>query len=158
MISKFCQRIAAKIKKNYCDAPSKHSYKLMQIRAIGRATPQGGVLSSLLWDLVAHWLLVILEQNWCEVIAYADDIVLVVSGRFVNTINDRMQLALRSVCMWESDRGWKQATDFSYTEIKWHGTETRTKGTLSRAHPGWETVFEIEYHWQNQKCFQCLVC
>ena len=55
--------------------------------------------------LVMNELLLILQQNGCEAISYADDIVLVISGRFVNTIRDMMQLALRSVCMLASDRG-----------------------------------------------------
>ena len=44
-------------------------------------------------------VLVILEQNGCEAVAYADDIILVISGRFVDIIRDIMQLALKSVCV-----------------------------------------------------------
>ena len=78
----------------------------------------------------------VLQQNGCEAIAYADDIVLPISGRFVNIIRDRMQLALRSICVRASDRGLginpvktlvkstREVTDFSSTEIEKDGTET----------------------------------
>ena len=39
-----------------------------QNRTIGRGTPQGRVLSTLLWNLVMNKLLVILEKNGCEAI------------------------------------------------------------------------------------------
>ena len=89
-------------------------------------------------------LLVMLEQNWCEPITYADDIILVISYRFIDTIIDRMQLALRSVCVWASDRGENgsstlhekiEATAFSSTETEQDGTETQGGDVHSRTYP-----------------------
>lgn len=48
---------------------------------------------------------VILERDKCKDVAYADNIVLNVSSRFVDTIRYRVQVALSRVSGWVSDRG-----------------------------------------------------
>ena len=50
-------------------------------------------------------LLVILEIVRWRAIAYVDDVVLIISGRFVGIIRDRMQLAIGKVREWASGRG-----------------------------------------------------
>ena len=52
-------------------------------REVGKETPQGEVLSPLLWNLVINTLLVMLENVGCRTILYRDDVVLAVSGTFV---------------------------------------------------------------------------
>ena len=42
-------------------------------------------------------LLMMLENVGCRAISYVDNVVLTISGRFVGTIRDRMQLALGKV-------------------------------------------------------------
>ena len=64
-------------------------------RRIGRRTPQGGALSPILCNLVMNKLLVMLERVGRGAIAYADDAVLTILGRFPGTLRDRMQLTMK---------------------------------------------------------------
>jgi ribonuclease HI len=69
-----------------------------------RGCPQGGVLSPLLWSLVVDSLLVTLDQGPYHVQGYADDIALVVQGKFPETLTDIMNEGLRLInewCNWE---------------------------------------------------------
>ena len=65
-----------------------------------KGCPQGGVLSPLLWSLVVDDLLVSLELLGFEVIGFADDIVIVVRGKFDSIISERMQTALNFTLQW----------------------------------------------------------
>jgi hypothetical protein len=56
--------------------------------------PQGGVLSPLLWNLVADRLLVETNDLGFRTFGYADDIVIIVQGKFVHTVRELMQGAL----------------------------------------------------------------
>lgn len=46
-------------------------------------------------------LKMMLEYVGCGTIAYADDLVLTISGSFAGTVSDRLQLALNKVGEWE---------------------------------------------------------
>ncbi|XP_017465837.1 PREDICTED: uncharacterized protein LOC108358852 [Rhagoletis zephyria] len=70
------------------------------LRLAHRGTPQGGVLSPLLWLLVANELLGKFEGKAPRLIAYADDIAIVVTGKFLDTISNVMESALRVVHRW----------------------------------------------------------
>lgn len=65
-----------------------------------RGCPQGGVLSPLLWSLVVDELLDNLERRGFEVVGYADDVVIIVRGKFEDVIFERMQLALDHTFSW----------------------------------------------------------
>lgn len=65
-----------------------------------RECPQGGVLSPLLWSLVVDELLDSLERRGFEVVGYADDVVIIVRGKFEDVIFERMQLALDHTFSW----------------------------------------------------------
>ena len=67
---------------------------------ISRGCPQGGVLSPLLWCLVADDLLVRLSGGGVFIQGYADDICLLMVGKFPNTVLGLMQWALSSVEIW----------------------------------------------------------
>ncbi|CAH1974332.1 unnamed protein product [Acanthoscelides obtectus] len=67
---------------------------------VARGCPQGGVLSPLLWCIVVNELLVRLNSMGVYVQAYADDVSIVVRGRFCRTVSEIMQGALRSVESW----------------------------------------------------------
>ena len=69
-------------------------------RIPARGCPQGGVLSPLLWILVADSLLKRLSDLGFESIGYADDFVILSKGRFATTVYDRMQVALKAVEEW----------------------------------------------------------
>ena len=63
-------------------------------RQVKRGTPQGGVLSPLLWLLVVDEILVKLERKGVTVIAYADDIAILVTGKFLDTLSELIESAL----------------------------------------------------------------
>jgi hypothetical protein len=68
-------------------------------RSVGVSTgcPQGGVLSPLLWCLVVIELLARLNEGGVYTRGYADDICLLVVGKFPNTVTGLIQWALHTV-------------------------------------------------------------
>ena len=65
-----------------------------------RGCPQGGVLSPLLWCIVVDRLLKNLQSLGYEVIGFADDVVIIVRGKFDKIIWDRMQSAFNYTLSW----------------------------------------------------------
>ena len=65
-----------------------------------RGCPQGGVLSPLLWSLVVDDLLKNLTAKGFEVIGFADDVVILVRGKYDHIISNRMQQALNYILEW----------------------------------------------------------
>lgn len=65
-----------------------------------RGCPQGGVLSPLLWSLVVDELLTELQNGKFTVIGYADDIAVFVTGKFDDTVRDRMKEAIGIIMKW----------------------------------------------------------
>ena len=74
-------------------------------KQVNRGTPQGGVLSPLLWNVVVNKLLTDLEGEGCRVIAYADDIVVTSTGKFPETTRDLVQRSLNKVSSWSTKCG-----------------------------------------------------
>jgi len=74
-------------------------------RQVVRGTPQGGVLSPLLWNIVINRLLLQLEKEGIGVVAYADDVAIAVSGKHLSTIKEVMQNALSIIAKWASSCG-----------------------------------------------------
>lgn len=69
-------------------------------RVVGGGCPQGGILSPLLWNLTVDSLLKELKDDGYHIIGFADDVTILVRGKFLSTIYDRMQRALRTVERW----------------------------------------------------------
>ena len=69
-------------------------------RRTTKGCPQGGVLSPLLWSLVVDELLQKLTEQGFEVVGFADDVVILVRGKFDSTISNRMQIALNYTLNW----------------------------------------------------------
>ena len=46
-------------------------------RNVKKGTPQGGVISAFLWVTVVNNLLKFMESNWYNIIAYADDVAII---------------------------------------------------------------------------------
>jgi hypothetical protein len=65
----------------------------------------GGVLSPLLWKMVGDSLLNRLGDCNCFVQGFADDVVILISGKFLSTICDLMQRALNCVRKWCGEIG-----------------------------------------------------
>ena len=70
-----------------------------------RGCPQGGVLSPPLWCLVVNDLLEELQREGIHVYGYADDIVIVAGGRFLSTLRDLMEYALKITYRWCKTKG-----------------------------------------------------
>ena len=74
-------------------------------RAVNRGTPQGGAISPVLWLIVMDKILRTLDSSGVKVVAYADDLVILVSGMFLSIMSDIMEGALRKVCLWAARCG-----------------------------------------------------
>ena len=59
----------------------------MAIKRVVSGTPQGGVLSSLLWLLVINRMLKMFDGTPSKLIAYADDVAIVVTGKCLSTLS-----------------------------------------------------------------------
>ena len=74
-------------------------------RKVTRGTPQGGVLSPLLWILAINPLLKTLSLQGIDVVAYADDVMLLTSGKYPEILRDLLQNGLNYTLKWASDCG-----------------------------------------------------
>jgi hypothetical protein len=70
-----------------------------------RGCPQGGVLSPLLWCLLVNDLLEDLQREGFHVNGYAADITIVAGGRFLTTLRDLMEHALKITYRWCMTKG-----------------------------------------------------
>jgi hypothetical protein len=61
---------------------------------------QGGVLSPLLWSLIMDDLLWGLNNNGYYTAGYADDIAILLNGKFAQTVPEVLQTALCTVQQW----------------------------------------------------------
>jgi hypothetical protein len=73
--------------------------------AVSRGCPQGGVLSPLLWCLVVDDLLARLSGGGVYAQGYEDDICLLATGKFPNTVSGLIQWALGTVEEWCGELG-----------------------------------------------------
>lgn len=72
---------------------------------VNRGTPQGGVLSPLLWLLVVNDVLQDFDSRSTKVVAYADDVVIMVSGLFPQTLCEIMERELNVLKRWATSCG-----------------------------------------------------
>ena len=78
---------------------------------VSRGVPQGGVLSPLLWNMVADGALCTLVSNGYDAHGFADDIWAVVKGRFGDVVSDRAQSAIRVFSSWVNEADLKVNPD-----------------------------------------------
>jgi ribonuclease HI len=74
-------------------------------KQINRGTPQGGVISPLLWLLVVDEVINELSMQGIQVVAYADDLVILVSGICLATIREITERALKILSAWTVTKG-----------------------------------------------------
>jgi len=79
---------------------------------VARGCPQGGVLSPLLWNMVVDSLLHQLNRAGFFTIGYADDITILLNGKFEGVLCNLMQAALQLV------EGWCTANSLSVNPSK----------------------------------------
>lgn len=72
----------------------------VKVAVVSRGCGQGSVISPLIWTLVIDELLEFLSALGYFVIAYADDIVLLIRGAVLSATFEMMQAALRHVSEW----------------------------------------------------------
>jgi hypothetical protein len=65
-----------------------------------RGCSLGGVLSPLLWSLVVDDLLWGLNSNGNYTVGHADDIAILITGKFLQTVSEVLQTALCTVQQW----------------------------------------------------------
>jgi ribonuclease HI len=70
-----------------------------------RGSPQGGVLSPLIWNLIMDTLMTQFKGAAVTAIAYADDVLLIVTGKDFSTLVKIMQKALDKVLNWGKQNG-----------------------------------------------------
>ena len=63
------------------------------------------MLSPLLWLLVVNEILQHFQERRTKVVAYADDIVILITGKFLQTISDLMETALGNISTWAGKNG-----------------------------------------------------
>lgn len=72
---------------------------------VAKGCPQGGVISPLLWNMVVNDLISTLNKNHYYTVGYADDLAILISGKFVNTICELTNAALKIVEQWCGENG-----------------------------------------------------
>ncbi|CAH2108833.1 unnamed protein product [Euphydryas editha] len=72
---------------------------------VAKGCPQGGVISPLLWNMVVNDLITALNDHRYYTVGYADDLAILIRGKFVNTICEVTNAALRIVEKWCGDNG-----------------------------------------------------
>ncbi|WP_333765264.1 reverse transcriptase domain-containing protein, partial [Streptomyces sp. IBSBF 2390] len=84
-------------------APKGCSYSICRLTQ--RGTPQGGVISPFLWLLVVNDLLMKLEREHISAVAYADDVFVIIKGKFVNTLTNLMSSTIEDMKACANSRG-----------------------------------------------------
>ena len=74
-------------------------WETMQVASV-RGCPQGGVLSPLLWNLTVDELLWDLNEAGYYSIGFADDIAIIIRGKFPSTVSEVLQNALKRLENW----------------------------------------------------------
>ena len=76
-------------------------------RYLTQGTPQGGVLSPLLWNLAFDQFLSLYDTGPVKVTGFADDALLLIKGIDHNTLVSQMQIALDKALKWGREDGLK---------------------------------------------------
>ena len=76
-----------------------------KIILLNRGCPQGGCLSTLAWNLVFDQLLDAFKKHGVNIVGFADDACLLVSGDSLGHLFRRMNVAIRTLVEWADKRG-----------------------------------------------------
>ncbi|MDE3023336.1 MAG: hypothetical protein KGI54_16055 [Pseudomonadota bacterium] len=89
-------------------------------RKLVRGTPQGGVLSPVLWNLSFDTVLNLFNEGPIKACGYADDLVLIARGPVLETLISNTQLALDRVTEWGTSQGLKFSASKSVAVVFTH--------------------------------------
>jgi ribonuclease HI len=103
-------------------------------RNLVRGTPQGGVLSPVLWNLAFDSVLRIFDQGPIKASGYADDLALIARGPDIDTLVSITQQAIDKVTAWGRGQGLKFSASKSVAvvftlKLKWSCKNLRMNGT-----------------------------
>lgn len=73
------------------------------IHKVSLGCPQGSPLSPLLWNVLLYGLLNLKFPNYVHIQAYADDVVVLISGRSRNDLEDKAKITLQGISNWIKD-------------------------------------------------------
>ena len=63
-------------------------------------TPQGGVLSPTIWNLIIDEIITEIHGSGCKIVGYADDLIILANGTHLPTVRDQLQIALNKIIQW----------------------------------------------------------
>ncbi len=75
------------------------------VRNPRRGSPQGGVLSPLIWILIMDEILTQFSDSSTRIVGYADDLLLITRGTDPTTLIEEMEKALKKVLNWGAGNG-----------------------------------------------------
>ena len=78
---------------------------------IKSGTPQGGILSVILWNLAFDLLLKKLSNRKVKVIGFADDGALIIHGKNLRHMTKLMQKAVNEAAKWARDNGLELSSE-----------------------------------------------
>ncbi len=70
-----------------------------------RGSPQGGVLSPLIWNLITDGILSEFSKGAVKALGYADDILIYATGKVESALQDLIQPALDKILQWGRENG-----------------------------------------------------
>ncbi len=70
-----------------------------------RGSPQGGVLSPTIWNLIVDTILTEFRQGPVKILGYADDILIYTSGQDAHLLGEILQPALNKIVKWGRENG-----------------------------------------------------
>jgi ribonuclease HI/retron-type reverse transcriptase len=113
-------------------------------RRLVKGTPQGGVLSPVLWNLAFDEVLVLLDDSAIKACGYADDLVLIGRGPDPLITCNNMQQALNKVANWGLEQGLRfsasKSVAIAFTrKLKWESIPLKLNNTTLE----WQT--QVKY-------------
>jgi ribonuclease HI len=108
-------------------------YKGVRVeRRLVKGTPQGGVLSPVLWNLAFDDVLKLVDDSSITACGYADDLALIGRGLDTGTVIHNMQQVLNKVTRWGTSQGLRfspsksVAIAFTRKTLPWGGSQQLT--------------------------------
>jgi hypothetical protein len=99
-------------------------------RALTKGTPQGGVLSPIVWNIIFDEILKKLDQKPIKTVGFADDSVLLITGIDPSMMVYMIQPALNDIVAWGHESGLE--FNASKTMVSWYTNNKTEKSVQSK--------------------------